>query len=219
MRRAIVIMAKRPEAGKTKTRLCPPLTLVESAELYAAFLQDTIDHIRALPNITPCIAYAPLDAEPYFRELAPDFLLIPQIGATLGDRLNHVIIHSLDAGFDHIAPINSDSPNLPSDYFMNAFEQLADPQTDVVLGPCEDGGYYLIAVKASHPPLVREVEMSTPHVLRDTLTVAKRLGLSTVLVNSWYDVDSQRELERLKLSLQQNPTICPQTYRALFSTV
>ena len=124
MKRAIIIMAKRPEAGKTKTRLCPPLTLADSAELYAAFLQDTVDRIRTLPNITPCIAYAPSDAAPYFQQLAPDFLLIAQQGATLGDRLNHVINHCLDAGFDQVAPINSDSPNLPTDYFIDAFEQL-----------------------------------------------------------------------------------------------
>ncbi|MGB1249726.1 MAG: TIGR04282 family arsenosugar biosynthesis glycosyltransferase [Candidatus Promineifilaceae bacterium] len=215
MNRAIVIMAKRPEAGRTKTRLCPPLTLEDSAELYAAFLQDTVDHVRSLPNITPCIAYAPADAEPFFHKLAPDFLLIPQTGSTLGDRLNNVINHCLEAGFDQVAPINSDSPNLPTAYFTNAFEQLSKQSVDVVLGPCEDGGYYLIGVKASHPPLVRDVEMSTPYVLRDTLTIAKQLGLRVQLCESWYDVDSAQELERLKNNLKTTPDYCPNTWQAL----
>ena len=78
---------------------------------------------------------------------------------------------------------------------------LGEPGTDVVLGPCEDGGYYLIGWKEPHPALVREVEMSTRHVLQDTLAMAETHRLSIALAPTWYDIDTVADLERLAAEL------------------
>ena len=198
--RALLVMAKRPFPGHTKTRLCPPLSFAEAAELYECFLRDVLDTVRTVPGVTPFIAYAPIQAANYFRQLAPDFERIPQQGDTLGRRLDFVLRQARTMGFHQAAAINSDSPTLPAAYLSQAFAELDKPVVDVVLGPCEDGGYYLIGWKRPYPRLVLEVTMSTPHVLRDTLALAAAEKARAALLPPWYDVDDTVDLERLKAS-------------------
>jgi len=101
--------------------------------------------------------------------------------------------------------IDSDSPTLPAEYLGMAFAAL-DGVADVVLGPCDDGGYYLIGLKRPQPRLLREVQMSTPFVVRDTLALASELGLRVALLPQWYDVDTVAELNRLRVELRETPT-------------
>jgi hypothetical protein len=96
--------------------------------------------------------------------------------------------------------MDSDSPTLPAAYVAQAFDALDD--ADVTLGPCEDGGYYLIGLKRPQPRLLREVRMSTPNVLRDTLSRAEQAGLRVSLLPMWYDVDTVQELHRLRDELR-----------------
>jgi glycosyltransferase A (GT-A) superfamily protein (DUF2064 family) len=96
--------------------------------------------------------------------------------------------------------MDSDSPTLPADYVARSFAEL--DHSDVVLGPCEDGGYYLIGLKRPQPRLLREVPMSTPNVLRDTLAIARAEHLRVALLPAWYDVDTRDELERLRNELR-----------------
>jgi glycosyltransferase A (GT-A) superfamily protein (DUF2064 family) len=106
--------------------------------------------------------------------------------------------------------MDSDSPTLPPAQVAGAFAALDG--ADVVLGPCEDGGYYLIGLKRPQPRLLREVPMSTPHVLRDTLALAEQAGLRVALLAPWYDVDTAQELDRLRADLAyQAPGIAPHT--------
>lgn len=199
--RALVVMAKRPEPGRTKTRLNPPLSEAEAARLYECFLQDTLDLVRAVPDVTPCIAYTPPDAREYFDHIAPGFTLIPQHGKNLSRRLDAVLRACLNRGFTHVAAISSDSPTLPATHLAHAFDILERPDTDVVFGPCEDGGYYLIGVTEPQPQLLLPVKMSTPYVLRDTLARAEAEGIRVALLPTWYDVDSQDDLRRLEAEL------------------
>lgn len=197
---SLLVIAKRPAPGQTKTRLTPPLTPEQAAELYECFLKDTLAVVREVPNVTRLINYAPLEAENYFRALAPDFSLVPQVGADLGERLDNALAYCLTVGgFSRAVIMDSDSPTLPSEFLAQAFELLDD--ADVVLGPCEDGGYYLIGLKQPTPALTRQVEMSTPRVLQETLTLAKQLQLKTALLPTWYDVDTYAELSRLRAEL------------------
>ena len=194
-------MAKRPAAGRTKTRLCPPLTAEQAAELYRCLLLDTLASVRtavAESDLTPFIAYAPRTAAAYFRALAPDFGLLAQGEGALGDRLASVLGAAGALGYGQAAAINSDSPALPPSFLSQAFRELDDPAVDVVLGPCEDGGYYLIGWKRPFLPLVREVRMSTPDVLADTLAVAAAAGLRVALLPPWYDIDDAAGLARMR---------------------
>lgn len=171
----------------------------QAAQLYECLLRDTLDIARAVPDVARLIAYAPLDQAEYFQRLAPDFGLVPQIGSNLGERLDNALNHCLRDGFTQAVIMDSDSPTLPADHVTRAFDDLA--HTDVVLGPCEDGGYYLIGLCRPQPRLLRDVEMSTPHVLRDTLAIAKEEYLRVALLPMWYDVDTQDEFVRLQTEL------------------
>lgn len=207
----LLVVAKRPAAGQTKTRLCPPLSSDAAAALYACFLRDTLDVMRHVPNVERGIVFLPEVARDYFSVLAPDMQLSLQQGDDLGARLDHLLADALEAGASQAVVMDSDSPTLPAEYLVQAFDAL-DGSSDVVLGPCEDGGYYLIGMKRPQPRLLRDVQMSTPHVVRDTLALAKQLGLKVGLLPTWYDVDTVAELDRLRAELRGAPPhVAPHT--------
>jgi len=212
---ALLVVAKRPAPGRTKTRLTPPLTPDVAAQLYEAFLCDTLDIMRRVPGARPIIAYLPEGEEDYFRALAPDFDLLLQHGPDLGARLDDALAHCLSDGYGRAVIMDSDSPTLPAEYLAQAFTAL--DKADAVLGPCEDGGYYLIGLKRPAPRLLREVQMSTPHVVRDTLALAEAEGLTVAQLPVWYDVDTAVELDRLCVELNALPTdLAPYTRRVLW---
>jgi glycosyltransferase A (GT-A) superfamily protein (DUF2064 family) len=97
--------------------------------------------------------------------------------------------------------MDSDSPTLPHRYLSQAFDVLSDG-ADVVLGPCDDGGYYLIGMKKPMPRLLRDVQMSTPSVAAETIALAKEEGLSLVSLPMWYDVDDAVSLSRLRREIE-----------------
>jgi rSAM/selenodomain-associated transferase 1 len=202
---SLVVMAKRPAAGATKTRLVPPLTGAQAANLYECFLLDALQIARSIPHIVRSIAYPPADGQDYFLRLAPDFAPVPQIGAGLGDRLAHVIEEIARRDGGPVVAMSSDSPTLPAAHVARAFDVLAWDEADVVLGPCDDGGYYLIGLARPQPRLLAEVQMSTPHVLRDTLVLAATGGLRAVLLPPWHDIDVADDLRRLAAELAACP--------------
>jgi rSAM/selenodomain-associated transferase 1 len=204
MQRILLVVAKQPASGQTKTRLCPPLTGKRAAALYECFLRDTLEVMRQVPDVARGIVFLPVTAVDYFSTLAPDMQLRAQQGANLGERLDHLLTAALTAGHCQAVVLDSDSPTLPASYVAQAFTVL-DGASDVVLGPCEDGGYYLIGLKRPQPRLLRDVQMSTPYVVRDTLALAEQLGLQVGLLPTWYDVDTSAELDRLCAELRAAP--------------
>jgi rSAM/selenodomain-associated transferase 1 len=191
----LLVVAKQPAPGQTKTRLCPPLTPIQAANLYDCFLRDTLDTMRKIPGVQRVIGFLPEDAQGYFNQLAPDMGLVCQRGAALGERLDHLLTDALAGGSQRAVVMDSDSPTLPAAYISQAFEQLAN--ADVVLGPTQDGGYYLIGLKQPQSHLLRQVQMSTPNVLSDTLALAESTGLDVSLLPAWYDVDTIADLHQL----------------------
>jgi hypothetical protein len=208
-------MAKRPAAGQTKTRLCPPLTPARAAGLYACFLRDTLDLAGRVQGVQPVIAYLPAGQQDYFRRLAPGFDLALQEGSDLGARLENVIRRYLEAGCQQVVAMDSDSPTLPLKHLQGAFEALSS-EVDVVVGPCEDGGYYLIGFKRPAPRLLRAARMGTSQLTADTLALAQQAGLSVHLLPTWYDIDDASTLSRLRRELQAAPLdVAPHTRRFL----
>jgi uncharacterized protein len=204
--RALVVVAKTPAPGQTKTRLTPPLTGEQASALYECFLRDTLAIIRATEQqiaLTPIIAYLPQGDEGYFRQLAPDFELLLQRGNNLSERLDNATTHCLKNGYDQIVIMDSDSPTLPITNLIQAFTALE--QADVSLGPCEDGGYYCIGLKQPAPSLFLQVTMSTDHVVSDTLTQAAEAKLSVELLPSCYDIDYAADLKQLIEELKMLP--------------
>lgn len=202
---ALLVVAKRPAPGRTKTRLTPPLSPQQACALYECFLKDTLDLVRKIPSVQPVIAYLPAQEKTYFNKLAPDFELLEQAGSDLGSRLDHALTQYLARGYGKVVIMNSDGPTLPPRYLEMAFETL-EGEVDVVLGPCDDGGYYLIGLKQPAPRLLSDVPMSTSHVTADTLTLAEEMGLQATLLPCWYDVDDVDSLARLIRELDGFPS-------------
>ena len=214
---AVAIMAKAPRPGTVKTRLCPPLGATEAAALYRCFLLDKIATVGALVDTRPVIAYTPDDARVEFDVLAPGFALVPQHGPDLGARLHATLASLLAAGHAGAIAVDSDTPTLPRGFLQQAVDCLTRPGADVVLGPTEDGGYYLIGVRAPHRELFEKMPWSTPEVLEITRRRAAAAGLRALCLSSWFDVDTPDDLERLRAMLVGDENTAWQTRRFLAS--
>lgn len=220
---AVVIMARSPARGDApKTRLADAVPREgDRRRLYAAFLADTIAACRAVEGAALRIAYTPDGGSAGLRELgAGDSELLPQRGADLGARERGVFDDLFAAGFDAVVMIGSDLPTLPPGYVSRAIDTVS-PHT-VVLGPSDDGGYYLIALAAPAagmpvPDLFSGIRWSTPAALDDTCAAAGRAGLDVVPVPGWRDVDDAAGLARLRTDLRQAATRAraPATARVL----
>lgn len=198
---ALGIMTKAPRAGEVKTRLTPPLTSEEAATLNVCFLCDLADSIATACTTSPARGvgvYTPLGAEAAYESiLPPDFFLIPQRGNTFDERLISGAEDLFNAGFESVCLINSDSPTVPPSSFAEAANELSKSRDRVVLGPSDDGGYYLIGLKQMHRRLFAEIDWSTDRVLAQTLKRAAEIDIEVHQLQSGFDVDDRATLRRL----------------------
>jgi rSAM/selenodomain-associated transferase 1 len=200
----LIIFAKEPRPGQVKTRLCPPLSPEAAARLYQFFLQDILEEMARLPDLSLALAYTPDTAKDFFQELTPPgVLLFPQADADLGERLVQAFNQGLAAGFGTILVRNSDSPDLPGKLVLAAAQALESGSVDLVLGPSPDGGYYLVGLKAPQPQLFQKIPWSTPGVLPETLARAAGLSLTVHLLPQWQDIDNIADL----LAFLQRPPL------------
>jgi uncharacterized protein len=202
-------MAKAPRPGFSKTRLCPPLQPDQAAALSAAFLRDITENIVLAAReaaITGYIAYAPQGAEALFdghladgigRLLADGSPLMPPDVQGFGRCLLHAVLTMLARGHGSAVVLNADSPTLPTALLVRTAEALAEDGDRVVLGPADDGGYYLLGMKAAHAHLFADIAWSTDSVAATTRTRARQMGLAVVELPPWYDVDDHHALNRL----------------------
>lgn len=191
-------MAKAPFAGEVKTRLVPPLTALEAAELNISFLRDMAANIESISETTGLVVYTPAGSESAFDGVLPEgFALLAQRGPSLGERLCNATDDLLRQGYGSVCLINSDSPTLPRSILTRAIESLAADGDRVVLGAAEDGGYYLIGLKHAHQNLFSDIAWSTPDVLARTKQRAAEIDLPVELLPPWYDVDDAETLSRL----------------------
>ena len=210
MNASLIVVAKKPEPGSTKTRLCPPFTPEAAAEFYGCLMRDTLALAVRLQGVDLTLAFTPSSAIDYFQSLVPDgFRLISQKGNGLGERLSNALGHHLDQGYRKAVIMNSDGPTLPLDYLADAFAGL--DHADVTLGMGHDGGYYLMGVKHLYPELFQNIAWSTERVIPQTLEVCRRLKLKVQRLPVWYDVDVEADLMRLRRDLKENPASAPHT--------
>lgn len=219
---ALTVMTKAPQAGQVKTRLVPLLTPDEAAELNKCFLRDISAAISsAVANKEACgiAAYMPVGAEATYADILPaDFNLLPQRGVNFGERLYFAAEDLLRCGFDSVCLINSDSPTLPARNFSEAIRILKMQGDRIVLGPCDDGGYYLIGLKKPHRELFEQIDWSTERVFEQTRARARESGLEVELLAYGYDIDDAASLHRLckeLLSQSTSDSVAPSTRRFL----
>lgn len=198
---AIAVMAKASIPGGTKTRLSPPLTPAEAADLNTAFLRDSVDNVaRAAEQveIASFVAFGPPGTAPFFADRLPSHVGLMEVWfADLGQCLLQTVQSLLDLGYGAAVVLNSDSPTLPTERLVATARALVTPGDRIVLGPSEDGGYYLLGLKQAHRRLFEHVDWSTERVMRQTVERAAELGLEVVSLRPWYDVDDLETLRRL----------------------
>jgi hypothetical protein len=206
---AVAIMAKASVAGTVKTRLVPPLTYEEAAELNTCCLADVAANITAAAKRAPIqgfAAYHPLGSERFFYDLLPDgFNLLAPKESTIGRSLFHAAQDLFTAGYGSICMVNADSPTLPTDRLVETVRHLQEPGDRVVLGPAADGGYYLIGLKQFHRRLFEEIDWSTERVYRQTIARANEVGLPVLSLPEWYDVDDEETMAVLSRELLLGP--------------
>ena len=199
-REKLIIFAKAPVAGQVKTRLVPPLTPEEACRLYRSWAVDTYAAALFLGGVAPEVAY---QAHPDFPN--PDWMAqgrgqVPffyQAAGDLGAKLADAFDRAFKPRCERAAAIGTDSPGLPAEYIREGFERLKDH--DLVLGPAQDGGYYLIGLRQKAvPELFEGISWSTPDVLAGTMKAAENLGLSVWLLPEYFDVDRPEDLKKIK---------------------
>jgi hypothetical protein len=209
-------MTKVPGMTVVKSRLHESLGAERATELYRCFLLDRLDAVAALRDITAVVAFTPFEAEALMRALAPPALrLVPQHGADLGERLSNILTELLTRGHAGAMAVDSDSPTLPMAYLVEAATVLSGATCDVVLGPCEDGGYYLVGLRYPQPALFEGIPWSTDAVFAMTLEKARTRGLSVHVLPQWFDVDTEADLRRLHTHMTARRTHNPQRTYAL----
>jgi len=224
---ALGVMTKAPRAGEVKTRLIPPLTPEEAAALNISFLRDTANAIStavrmrktARQNACAAAVYTPPGAEEAYADILPrHFVLIPQRGGSFGERLLFAAEDLFKCGFNSVCLIDSDSPTVRPEIFVQAVQFLYSPGDRVVIGPCDDGGYYLIGLKKPHREIFERIDWSTARVFEQTRERAKGTSLEVKLLPTCYDVDDPAALRRLcneLLGKNSHDEIAPETRKFL----
>ena len=222
---AVVVMARSPEGVRPpKTRLAGVLPDEhDRRRLYAAFLADVISGFGTIDGATLRVAYTEDGGTGGFDAagVAEDQLM-PQRGADLGDRERGVFEDLFRDGFSPVVLVGSDLPTLPAERVVDALDRLRASDDRVVLGPANDGGYYLIGLaartgNAAVPDLFAGIRWSTEWARADTLRAADRCGLTVDLLGDWHDVDDAASLTRLRgeLATQDGARRAPATKKVL----
>jgi hypothetical protein len=206
----VCVFAKPPRPGIVKTRLAPELGAAGAAAIAGAFFEDTWAMASTQPWADLVLATTEVDA-PEWRRAEP-MVRWPQAQGDLGRRMEHVLRRALAARPFAIA-IGTDSPGLPSARLDAA--RVALRTADAVIGPTEDGGFYLLGLRTCPAGILAHVPWSTPETFHRTLDQLRRHGLRTTVLPPWFDVDRPSDLERLRTMLLAGRVSAPATRRAL----
>ncbi len=192
-------MTKAPRAGAVKTRLQPPFTADEAAQLNICFLRDIAAAIVTAGGESKGVGvFTPVGSEGDYVDVLPsDFVLVPQRGDSFGERLTNAATDLLRLGFESCCLINSDSPTVTADAFRQATVELQGADNRIVLGPSDDGGYYLIGMRKAYRHLFEDIDWSTERVFTQTLERARELTLNVHVLPKFYDIDDAKAFRRL----------------------
>ena len=206
--RTLVLMAKAPRPGAVKTRLAQSISVEGVTELYRCFLGDTMALARSLSGVEVAMVCPAADVEELTRWAPETVEVVAQKGTGLAAGLTSVFAHFAMTG-EPVVAFNCDSPHLPASVLASAFEALTTH--DVVVGPTEDGGYYLVGAKASHSSLFEVDGMGTQSALETLRARVHGLRLSVAFTDPFYDIDVESDLIRLAAELRDAPARAPRT--------
>ena len=198
IKRALLIFTKNPELGKVKTRLAATIGDDAALAVYNQLLLHTVSATEHLP-VDKFVFYSDYieqedvwDSEHYYKEI--------QQGNDLGERMKNAFASTFKKGYHKIVIIGTDCPGLNAEIIMNAFSYLQT--NDVVIGPAEDGGYYLLGMKQMQHELYEGIQWSTGAVLNDTINKCTALQLNYCMLGVLKDIDEEKDLQAFKLQGQ-----------------
>jgi hypothetical protein len=214
--RAFVVVAKAPFIGSVKTRLSPYLDPAAATSLYECLLGDIVAKFKKYGESEFWLAFVPEGAEYFLRNHCETRLLV-QRGKDLGERLHHIFVDLFRNGYREVVVADSDSPTVPLSSVDRAHELLSEG-CDLVLGPSDDGGYYLIGLKRPSERIFHDIPWSTNGVLDATLKRAEELRLKVGLLPPAYDIDLAADVKRLWndfMTREYLRDLAPRTYSYL----
>lgn len=200
--KALIVFVKAPIPGRVKTRLQPHLAPGKIVELYKSFVTGIISRCVRLKGIDKFLGCYPAKDNDFFRGLAKTYKIqcFNQRGKNLGDKLVNAFKDCFKKGYTEVVIIGSDSPSIPTGYIKKAFLKLK--KNDFVLGPCCDGGYYLVGAKKAIPKIFHNIPWGTDKVLNKTLEELNSLNIRFSLLPFWYDIDTIEDLRFFKNHLK-----------------
>jgi rSAM/selenodomain-associated transferase 1 len=207
--RRLVIMAKAPRPGTVKTRLSQGLPSPAVTALYRCLLEDTVSLAKSLSGVEVAVMCPASDKDELAHLLGATTQVVSQNGEGLAAGLTSVFAHFTESVQQLVIAFNSDSPHLSPSVLDGAFQALAT--YDLVVGPTQDGGYYLVGAKAAYPRLFENDGLGTRSALDRLLARAQVLELSTGLTEPFYDIDVAEDLIRLARELELAPARAPRT--------
>ena len=191
----LLVFARFPEPGQAKTRQIPALGMERAAKLQEALTRRTLHSARGLCAVHPCgveVHYAGGNEKEMSSLYGPEFRYVRQQGEDLGNRLEQAMVGAFNEGAERLLIIGTDCPDLNASRLQEAFHSLKT--ADLVLGPAEDGGYYLIGLNRSHPEFFHGIDWGTEKVLQQTMSRARGLGVRVRLLPTLCDVDYPEDL-------------------------
>ena len=200
----LIIFIKYPEAGKVKTRLASDIGQEKAAQIYSFMAETIIEKTLDLTNYSTIIFYDPPDKEEEIKKWVNkrEVEYSPQNGSTLGERISNAFEMVFSSGTSRAIIIGSDCIDVSKDIINLAMESLENK--DVILGPAEDGGYYLLGLNRHMPEIFENIEWSTANVLNQTIERINENKLKYKLLKTLKDVDTVDDLEAIKTDLAKN---------------
>ncbi|HAS35256.1 MAG TPA: transferase [Flavobacteriales bacterium] len=190
----LIVYLREPKIGKVKSRLAKAIGDKRALEVYRELLDTTLDVCDDL-DVAKNLSFSE-----HSKLKRAGYTTSTQVCGNLGERMLHSFLSFGEKGKRPTVLIGTDCPGINSVLLREAFETLNE--CDLVLGPCEDGGYYLIGMSKAIPELFQEIPWSTSRVLEQTMKKAKTLGLSVGLLDELYDVDVEEDYRRYKSGMK-----------------
>jgi rSAM/selenodomain-associated transferase 1 len=203
MAREFGIFAKYWQPGEVKTRLAAHFGVDRAAGFHRVCLETLLRRF-AVTGDRRVLAFAPSHRERDFAALAgSNWPLQAQSRGDLGKRMSDYFWRAFAAGASAVVLIGSDSPTVPDRFVAEAFEELRF--VDAVVGPADDGGYYLIGLSRYVPSAFQGISWSTPEVFRQTTERLRTVDCRCHVLLPWYDIDTPQDLARLRAELATEP--------------
>lgn len=188
----LIIFVKYPQAGFVKTRLAQEIGKENASELYRLFVETILAQIKD-KNFTRVIFYSPIsERNEIKRWLGEELALYPQKGKDLGEKLSGAFKLVFKGGAKRAMVIGTDSPTLNKKLILDVFKKLKD--TQCVLGPAFDGGYYLLGLTSFYEEIFQHIDWSSNNVFKQTLGAIKKLRISFSLLGKQLDIDNKDDL-------------------------